>query len=446
MELEIIPLKLEEEGDESYLIYRPLVHLAFVGNRAMAELTQRVCEDPVQFAGQVQSESVAFLARSGFFVPDPEIPKQNPPPPTAVLLLTNRCQLRCVYCYAAAGEYAPRQLKVTTGKAAIDHACGEARQKNQPLFQVDFHGGGEPTLEWKILQELTEYARGQSVPSKISITSNAIWSEAQCEWLAQNMDEISISMDGSISTQDRQRPFVNGHPSSSIVMRNLRILDERHVQYGIRLTACPPWEQLVENIRFIVENTACRNMQVEPAFNDQRGEHRQPGQDEERAFVQAFIDAYELSLDHQASFYYSGARPEVVTRVFCSAPFHALIVNPDDEVVACYEIVSNLHPLADIATFGRVADGRIEIDQSRRQRLHNLLAERLETCHSCFCHWNCAGDCFTRSFGVGDQAHLAKSKRCDLNRDLTLHMLLSLIERQGGVWHEQVDMDSEKYG
>jgi hypothetical protein len=71
MELEIIPLELEGQDTEAYLIYRPLARLAFVGNKAMAELARRVSQDPLQFAGQVQDESIAFLAKSGFFLPDP---------------------------------------------------------------------------------------------------------------------------------------------------------------------------------------------------------------------------------------------------------------------------------------------------------------------------------------------------------------------------------------
>jgi len=446
MELEIIPLDLDGQENVTYLIYRPLVHLGFVGNKAMAELAQRVSQDPLQFAGQVQDESVAFLAQNGFFVPDPDIPQEAPIIPTAVLLLTNRCQLRCIYCYAAAGEFAPRQLNVSTGKTVIDHICEEAMQKSQPRFQVDFHGGGEPTLEWATLKELTEYARSRSLPAKLSITSNAVWSDTQCEWLAENMDVISVSMDGSTSTQNHQRPLANSNPSSPIVMRNLHTLDERSFSYGIRMTACPPWNQLVDDVRFILENTKCRTMQVEPAFNEQRGEHRQPGMDEEHSFVQAFIDAYNLALDHQANLYYSGARPSIVTRTFCSAPYHALVVNPDDEIVACYEIVSSRHPMADIATFGRVAEGRVEVDQSRREYLHGLMSQRLESCASCFCRWSCAGDCFTRAFGEGEQAHLAKSKRCDLNREISLHMILSLIERHDGIWREGIEVDVEKYG
>jgi uncharacterized protein len=446
MELQIIPLDLDGREDEIYLIYRPLVHLGFVGNKAMAELAQRVSLDPLKFMGQVQDESVAFLAQNGFFVPDPEIPQETPTIPTAVLLLTNRCQLRCVYCYAAAGQFAPRHLKVSTGMTAIDHVCEEAIRSNQPRFQVDFHGGGEPTIEWTTLKELTEYARSRSLPAKISITSNAIWSEVQCQWLVDNMDVISVSMDGSTGTQDFQRPLANNNPSSPIVMRSLHILDERNFNYGIRMTACPPWSRLADDVRFILENTKCRTMQVEPAFNDQRGEHRQPGQDDGHSFAQAFMDAYNIAIEHQASLYYSGARPSIVTRTFCSAPYHALVVNPDDEIVACYEIVSSRHPLSGIATFGKIIEGRVEIDQSKRDHLHGLLHQRFESCFSCFCRWHCAGDCFTRAFDVSEQAHLVKSKRCDLNREITLHMILSLIERHDGIWQERVELDNEKYG
>jgi uncharacterized protein len=446
MELDIIPLNLDGQEGESYLVYRPLVRMAFVCNKTMADLAKNVSTDPPLFGGQVENESLAFLARSGFFIPDPDLEQENPPPFTAVLLLTNQCQLRCIYCYAAAGEYAPKQLKITTGKAAIEYACEQARQMKQPRFQVDFHGGGEPTIEWKTLQELTAFSRRQPLPAKISVTSNAIWSKTQCEWLAQNMDFISISMDGSIVTQDRQRPFVNGGLSSPIVMRNMQMLDEKKFRYGIRMTVCPPWNQLLGDIRFILENTTCRNVQVEPAFNDRRGEHCQPACQEQQDFVRAFIDAYDFALDHQASVSYSGARPHTVTRFFCAAPYHALIVNPDDEIVACYEVASNRHPFANVATFGRVANDRIEIDQSRRQNLYALFAERFLTCQSCFCRWSCAGDCFARAFGEGEKAHLAKSNRCNLNREITLHMILGLIERHGGFWQEHTGMEFEKYG
>src|SRR4030067_2748454 len=110
MEMYAIPLE-EEAGPGKYIIYRPLVGLAFVGNQTMARLALHLAGGSTTDPGQAHPEAQAFLQTIGFDQPDPPAPpEQEIPflPAMAVLLLTNQCQLRCLYCYAAAGEQ-PRQ-------------------------------------------------------------------------------------------------------------------------------------------------------------------------------------------------------------------------------------------------------------------------------------------------------------------------------------------------
>jgi len=432
MELHLIPVEAEE-GDR-YILYRPLIRLAFIGNRSMAKLALRYGNSPPSAVELQKQEALQFLDRIGFFVPDTQPTKSQPTFSNAVLLLTNRCQLRCSYCYAAAGESLPRKLSIDTGKIVIDKVHDQALENKQLEFRIDFHGGGEPTLEWETLQELVQYARSKAIRSKISVTSNTIWSETQASWLMDNLDFISVSMDGSPSTQDSQRPLRDHKPSSSIVMHNLQRLDERGFKYGIRMTTCAPWTQLTDDVQFIVEHTRCRSMQVEPAFNTQRGEHCSPDQEQGKAFIQAFLEAYEVAKATQASLTYSGARPKTTTSTFCSAPFNALVVNPEDEIVACYEIFNQQHPFAEMATFGKIVSGDVSLDQASRDSFHRLLGERFATCRDCFCHWNCAGDCFARAFAEGPNGHLVKSQRCAINREITKYLLLDLIRENSGVW------------
>lgn len=445
MELHLIPLE-SEEGDR-YILYRPLIQLAFIGNRAMARLALRTGNSLPDAPEPKTQEALQFLEQIGFFAPDAQPIQSQPRLSTAVLLLTNRCQLRCAYCYAAAGESLPRRLSVKTGKAVIEKVYKQALENNQTEYHIDFHGGGEPTIEWETLQELVQYARGKPLPAKISVTSNAIWSEFQTRWLMENLDFISVSMDGSPNTQDRQRPLRDSQPSSPIVMLNLRRLDEGNFKYGIRMTVCTPWTNLAEDVRYILENTNCRSIQVEPAFNTQRGEHCQPDQEQARAFVQAFIEAHIIAKQYGANLTYSGARPQTITSAFCSAPFNALVVNPEDQIVACYEISDQLHPLADLASFGTITNGEIHLDEPARERLHRLLGERFSTCRDCFCHWNCAGDCFTRAFANEPNGHLFKGQRCYINREITKYLLLHLIQENNGVWRGNFsDNETTMYG
>lgn len=432
MELHLIPVEAAE--GERLILYRPLIQLAFIGNRAMAALAQRYAESSAVSMEPQEQEAIQFLDRVGFFTPDPQPMPIEATLTSAVLLLTNRCQLRCAYCYAAGGEGTPRFLQIETGKKAIDLVHEQAEAHGMSEFRVDFHGGGEPTLEWETLQTLVQYARQKSLPARISVTSNLIWSEAQADWLMGHLDFISVSMDGSPATQDRQRPRRNQKPSSAIVMQNIRRLDEDAFHYGIRMTACAPWTHLKEDVRYIIENTRCRAMQVEPAFNIQRGSHNQPADDEANAFIGAFLEAYELVRSNQANLTYSGARPTTTASTFCTAPFNALVINPENQVVACYEITDAQHPFAGITTFGEVTEGELRLDQAARERFWTLLSERFASCRDCFCHWTCAGDCFARAFAPGPGGHLSKNLRCFINREITRFLLLDLIRSSGGVW------------
>lgn len=438
MELYAIPAEdgqVTSGGDSvHFIIFRPLSRLAFIGNGAMLQLAR----GELPAARYPQAE--AFLEEIGFYQPDPEPP---PPPnldfdPTAaVLLMTNQCQLRCTYCYAAAGEQAARPLPFEHAQATIDYVVQQAHKKGRSEFRVSFHGGGEPAFDWQLLQACVRYARQQDLPARISLTSNGIWSPEMTGWILEHIDHVSLSMDGRPETQNHQRPLASGAPSAPIVMRTVAELDRHQFSYGIRLTATLPWDNLPKDVRFICEQTGCPGMQVEPAFNTQRGGHVQPDEDNCIAFVEAYLEALQIATQAGRRLYFAGARVDKLTSSFCGAPNNALIVNAAGDLVTCYQIDSPAHPLASISTIGHVREGEVWIDPAARAHLRGLFEQRREACRECFCYWNCAGDCYTRTFQPGPEGHLVYSHRCTINRYLSKRMLLDYIERSGGVWHGQ---------
>jgi uncharacterized protein len=451
MEVHVFPAA--ENASDKWIIYRPLIGLAFIGNRSMADLAVWVASHIAKdnnVSYEPSTEAERFLAGIGFFAPDPQLPEVHTDLHKTTLLLTNRCQLRCIYCYASAGESGSAALKLQTGKVAINFASQRAAQKGLSYFELELHGGGEPTLEWRLLQELVAYARSRPLPARISLTSNAVWSAQQCDWICVNLNSLSISMDGSPITQDHNRPFSNHKASSKTVMRNLHQLDERGFSYGIRMTVTAPWQRLPEDVRYICENTRCRAIQVEPAFNTQRGQRVAPDEDQYTAFMQAFIMAYEVARQHQARFHFSGARPGSPTNVFCRAPYYSLVVTPFDQIAACYEITDNLHPLAASGILGKVEGDQLSFDVKARDRLHARLKERSNLCKDCYCRWTCAGGCFARFFAPGDDGHLVYNRRCDIHRQLTRYLILEYISANNGVWHANQTtagvLEDDRYG
>ena len=437
MEIFAIPI------EDKFILYRPLRRLAFVGNRAMADLTLRLTgQHPAASLEETNSkQGVDFLKTIGFLEPDPLPPSPLDPayrPTTVVLLLTNRCNLRCTYCYADGGEGFVQDLSSELAQAAIDYACQNAVAQGQSHFELVFHGGGEPIQAWKTLQEATIYARSKKLDCKVTMVSNGIWSTRQREWIFKNLDSLSISLDGEQETQDQQRPFASGRGSFKAVMRTIEALDKAKFPYGIRMTATAPWRgRLPKDVRFICEETGCPAMHVEPAFNIRRGEHQGPTQAESEAFVEAFMEAFEIASRAKRQLVYSGARPWLLTRTFCTAPYGALIVNPAGDLVTCYEVANKNHTLAKMSVVGRIVGDQIIVDNQARRSFLAYLGKKQAKCSDCFCYRHCAGDCYTRSFPAEAGNSQSLSPRCIMNREITARILLWYIMAGDGVWRGQ---------
>ncbi|MBE2196293.1 MAG: SPASM domain-containing protein [Anaerolinea sp.] len=433
--MELYPIPIPGQAGR-FILYRPRLGLAFVGNTALVRLVSAYADGQTAVL-DTKPAIRAFLDSLAFFTPDPpDLPQAGGVfrPCTAVLLLTNQCQLRCTYCYAAAGEAERQELTPELGFAAIDQVCQNALEAGRDRFEVTFHGGGEPTFAWTTLQVCTEYARQKPLPAKITMVSNGVWSPAQTEWILANLEGVTISMDGTPHTQDQQRPLVSGQGSSELVLKTITALDAHQFDYGIRMTATAPWETLPQGVRFICEHTACQQMQVEPAFNLKRGGHHRPDTSEAEGFSAAYLEALHIASSHGRSLSYSGARLGMITNAFCSAPYDALIVNGNGDVVTCYEVASPAHALSGMSVIGHIRGGQVQIDTAARDHLHGLMAERRAACQGCFCYWSCAGDCYARSFEVSEGGHQRRDGRCQINQHLTRELLLARMAENGGLW------------
>lgn len=421
--------------EDVFILYRPLKQIAFVGNRVMADLGNRICAgEPVEMPDEVRD----FLDSIGFFEPDPPAPAPinlDFRPTTAVLLLTNRCNLRCLYCYADAGSFTPEDLTFDLAKPVIDAACKNAQTSGRPQFDISFHGGGEPMQAWDLIQEVVIYARSLPLKAHISMVSNGLWSEKQRRYVLENLDGVSISCDGRPETQDRMRPTAGGQASSSAVFETIAALDTARFDYGIRMTATAPWgESLADDVRYLCEHTACPIIQIEPAFNDERGRHRRPTEKEAMAFVDGFMAAYEVGGRYGRQVLYSGARPWLTVQAFCTAPYDALIVNAHGDLVTCYEIASGDHALARLSTIGHLTYDTMEIDPVARAELHTRLDLKRESCRSCFCYWHCAGDCYARTQVYENNAFISIDSRCLINQEISKRLLLHKIMANDGFW------------
>lgn len=431
--------------DGQYIIYRPLLRLAFIGNQAMVSRVAAIAQGRKLSECDLLSDWFRFLDAIGFLLPDPEFTqplKESYTPTTAVLCMTNQCNLRCVYCYADSGTKQKQELPKQIAHSAIDRCCKNAQSLSEPHFSVCFHGGGEPSLPFQKMKNLVRIARQKELPAIIELSSNGIWTKDKSDWLIENIDNISISFDGLPTVQNKQRPYANGENSFDVVMSTLHRLDAAKKNYGIRITVTDSSiHTLPESIALLCAETGCQTFQVEPSFNVGRASKEDQALSKNKDFTKAFMEAYSVSMSQGRHLYYSGARPWTITSSFCQAHEKAMVVTPEGKITSCYEVCSDDHPLASTFHLGHIDNetGEIELNPKKLDAYLQLIENRKLNCRKCFCYWHCAGDCPAKSLLPNSNKVDRLSLRCDLNRKILKELIIFQMSNSSSLIPENTD-------
>ncbi len=387
-------------------------------------------------------ELLTVLETLQVFAPKP-VPAAEPPaeyrPTDVTLSLTSRCHLRCVYCYARAGDKI-QDMPTEIIDAALYFVADNTVWHERNSFIVGFHGEGEPTANWPLFRHAIEQAkrlaRERGLEVTFTMSSNGIWSPAQREYLADCFANISLSFDGPSEIQDAQRPMASGAPSFPTVFENLQFLESKGVDYGIRATVLPTGlDSMVPFLNLISEELECNYVHFEPVFFTGRGIDHDLGVASTDAFYQGFLDAYQKAVTRGGelgiSVTYSGCRATHFSTNFCGStgPDPNFFVSTSGIVSSCFEIIDPTSAKGQFTVYGRYDPGarRFVFDHEKLEQLWRFGVDSIAHCKDCFARWNCSGDCFARSdISLENGAIVAsqESPRCQANRETTLQELV----------------------
>lgn len=136
-----------------------------------------------------------------------------------VLNVTDRCNLKCKYCFTNPN---PRVLTLPKAKRIIQWTLEESEGN----FVVVNFFGGEPMLEFaNLIKPLIEWIKYKDLPIGFGMTTNGtLLSDSKIKWLAKNGVNILLSIDGGPETQNLNRPFKSGVNSFESVVKNIPTL------------------------------------------------------------------------------------------------------------------------------------------------------------------------------------------------------------------------------
>jgi uncharacterized protein len=141
---------------------------------------------------------------------------------SAWLHLTDRCNLRCDYCYL---PHKREDMSIETGQAAVESIFRSAQKHAYRRVKLKY-AGGEPLLRFSELLEI--HARAQSLAERYQIALDAIVLSNGVLLTPQKVSALKaaglhlmISLDGLDNFHDIQRHFANGKGSAAEVLQGI---------------------------------------------------------------------------------------------------------------------------------------------------------------------------------------------------------------------------------
>ena len=302
------------------------------------------------------------------------------------LHLTNRCNLRCDYCYVERGE---TDMSVETARAAVDLAGRGAKRAGIIFF------GGEPLLRRALILDTVAAARRREQEGNcryfFKITTNGILLDD--DFLAFARREglfIALSLDGLRASHDAHRKDAQGCGTydrvSETARRLLKVKPYSPVLMTVRPDTLRGYADGVEALFGLGFAYVIASMDYSA---DWRDEHLP---ELERQY-ERLAKLYERKTLKEEKFYFSPFEVKISSHVNnrtycherCELGLRQLSVGPDGSLYPCVQFVRD-------PAFC-VGDVRSGIDEAKRQALYAYNEQEKPGCDRCGIRARCNHYC-----------------------------------------------------
>jgi uncharacterized protein len=351
-----------------------------------------------------------------------------------VLNVTHGCNLECVYCFRR------KEAQDGDGMDCMDAVDGMDKSNARMTFKTAMKGvrliapgydvdvaffGGEPLLEWELIQRVMEESRRVAMQrrarAKFHITTNAVLLDAEkAEYLSGRNCSLLVSLDGPEAIHDAVRPARGGGGSFAATMRGLEAAARTPLgrRTMARATFMDSEPRLVERLEFLAglhEAGLINGYSVEPAVLAEGCVRRERGLDRRR-IAEEYHAAAEWYVERArrgrpAGFFHFRKLTERLRRcrhsgTECGAGNGYVTVAPDGTIHACHR---------EGTAIGHVESG---IDEERRSAWGDNRLYTHEECMRCWGRYLCGGGCRQARLELGGDTRARTPDLCFLKRTM----------------------------
>ena len=242
-------------------------------------------------------------------------------------------------------------------------------------------------LSWAIA-----YIRSQNTnQSKVSIgitTNGTLLNDERIDFLYKNDVHVGLSFEILPNVQNIQRCFADKKRKSfDIIDTTIQKLVTKGVHINFRSTITKAnVKQMPEMVKFVIEHyPTLKKLHFEQVTS----------KDNDKTFyddfIQNFIEARKIGRINGIDVYCSGSNGlRTIKNRFCGGEF---CITPTGDIVACHRISSQEEKAFNLFNYGKVENGIINIDKSKKECIEQFYNTKRNVCSTCFAKWHCAGSC-----------------------------------------------------
>ncbi len=352
------------------------------------------------------------------------------------LHITDRCNLRCAYCYL---PHKREDMSLETGRAAVDAIFRSAEANNYQKIKTKY-AGGEPLLRFPLIVELHQYAQeiskvhGYNPDTDIDgvVLSNGTLLTEEIVSNLQSLNlRLMISLDGMGDWHDVQRTYAGGRGTFKDVSEGVDLALEHKLVPDISITVSGRnADGLPEIIEWVLERDLPFSINYYRQ-NDFSVTHDDLKLEEEKiiAGMQAAFAVIESNLPERSllASLTDRANLSVPHMKTCSVGQDYLVFDQNGRVAKCQMKMDE--PIADVHT-----KDPLTLIREDQIGIQNISVEEKEGCRDCQWKLYCAGGCPLETYRATGRYNV-QSPNCNIYKSIFPEVLrlegLRLLEQAG---------------
>ncbi|WP_031514289.1 thioether cross-link-forming SCIFF peptide maturase [Desulfofalx alkaliphila] len=357
------------------------------------------------------------------------------------LHVAHDCNLRCRYCFAGQGPFGGDRslMSFETGQAAIDFLIKQSGSRKN--IEIDFFGG-EPLLNFKVVQQLVDYGTQKASLAnkkiKFTLTTNALLLNEEIEqYLIEHGISAVLSLDGRKEVHDQMRPTARGGGSYAQVLKNIKRFVEKDPPggYYIRGTYTRHNLDFCQDLIHLIDQ-GFKDISVEPVVAGPEHDYSLRSED-----LDTLREQYKQLTDKIYSMYQEGKEinffhfnvdleggPCLAKRLSgCGAGHEYMAVTPDGSLYPCHQFVGQPQ--------FKIGDVRSpELNQGVMAQYKEAHVYNKSSCRACWAKFLCSGGCHANAYAFNKTLLEPHSLGCELAKirlECALYLKAKQYENRG---------------